>query len=1035
MKYTIYNMKRYLFTCLMLLSWTLVTLAQNNNTTITGTITDEAGEPLIGVNIVLKDNAGLGTITDVNGNFRIKAKLYQTLIFTYIGYQKQEKVIKNTDPIKLTMKMEENNVLDEVTITGTGVQKKATVTGAITTVNINTLKNMGGAGSSISSALAGNVPGIIAMQSSGEPGTTTDFWIRGISTFGANDKALILVDGFERSMDDLNIEDIESFSILKDASATAIYGSKGANGVVLITTKRGQAGKVNINVKVEGSYNTRTRTPEFVDGVTYANLRNEAQLSRNLEPKYTANELEILRLGLDPDLYPNVDWKDVLLKDGAWTERTALDISGGGSTARYFISGSVVNEEGMYKTDSSLRKDYNTNSNLLRWNYRMNVDVDITKTTLLTVGLAGALEKQNAPGYSDKIWESIMGQNPIRIPLVYSDGKIPAYSDADSGSNPWVLATQTGYREKWTNLIQTNATLQQKLDFVLKGLKFIGRFGFDTNNYNENRRIKRPEQWIAQPRRDADGKLVMNRVSPEILMYTSANANGHRNENLEAELHYEHTFAEKHQVSGMMKYLQHQKIETVDIGDDVIKGIAYRNQGISGRFTYAYDYRYFAEFNFGYTGSENFKSGNQFGFFPAISVGWNIAEEKFIKKHFKWIDMFKFRYSYGEVGNDKINNTRFPYLYSFGDMNGYEFGYYTNSWKVDGYHYSQIASPDLTWEVAKKHNLGVDIALFNGDFSMTVDIYQDTREGIYLQRNYLSQIIGVGDAKPWANVGKMRSSGIDGNFMLHKKLNEVDLTVRGNMTLTKNEILEYDEESNAYPYKQQQGFRHEQSRGLIALGLFKDYDDIRNSPKQEFGDYMPGDIKYKDVNGDGVINDQDEVPIGATRTPNLIYGLGVSARWRNFDISVLFQGAGKSTYMVNGLVWAFSSGEWGNVSEDLANPANRWIPREISGTADTENPNAKYPRMSYGGNNNNYRNSSFWLRNGSYLRFKNLEIGYTFPQSFLRKLHMSNLRLYFLGKNLAVWDSLKLWDPELGSGNGAKYPLTKSYTLGLTVNF
>lgn len=426
--------------------------------------------------------------------------------------------------------------------------------------------------------------------------------------------------------------------------------------------------------------------------------------------------------------------------------------------------------------------------------------------------------------------------------------------------------------------------------------------------------------------------------------------------------------------------------------------------------------------------------GNQFGFFPAVSGGWNIAEEKFIRKHLPWIDMFKIRYSYGEVGNDQIQQ-RFPYLTYFDNYNSWKYGDFGNDMEYTGYHYSQVASPGLSWEIAKKHNLGLDVSLLNGKFSLTVDIFKDTREEIFMQRHYLPQIIGL-TSQPWANVGKMQSTGVDGNLMFHHKFGEFDLTVRSNLTLTKNEVLEYDEEANAYPYKMTSGFRLNQERGLIAEGLFKDYDEIRTSPRQTFGDYAPGDIKYKDVNGDGIISDLDEVPIGATRTPNAIYGIGASLQWRNFDINIHFQGAGKSSYMLNGAsVYAFQSGAWGNILTDLEKQGNRWIAKEISGTPDTENTNAKYPRLSYGGQGNNYRNSSFWLVNGSYLRFKTLEIGYTFPKKLVTKLFMNNARIYFLGSNLAVWDSLKLWDPELAVGNGAKYPPARSFTLGLNVNF
>lgn len=1027
-------MKKYLLLWMIYLSYSLVAFAKDSPIEVTGIVTDENNEPMIGVNIIIKDHAGLGAITDLDGRYKIKAQDFEVLVFSYIGYDKQEIPIRNRKVINVKMKPSESNVLDEVTVTGTGIQKKATVTGAITTVDVSTLQRATGANISIANTLGGNVAGVIAQQTSGEPGRdTSQFWIRGISTFGAGTGALILVDGFERSMDEINIEDIQTFSVLKDASATAIYGSRGANGVVLITTKQGHSGKVNIQGRVETTYNTRTRTPEYVGAHEYAQMLNEALVTRNREARYTPKELEIIRMGLDQDLYPNVDWQDVLLKDGAFAERATLQISGGGSNARYLLSGAFINTEGMYKTDETLRKQYNTNSNLKRWNYRMNVDVDVTKTTLIRVGLSGSLEKQNRPGFGDRVWESIVGQNPISIPVMYSNGLTPSWGKEDGRLNPWVTATQTGYQEYWNNKMQSNITLEQDLKFITKGLKFIGRFGFDTNNWNTNTRTKRPEIYSVEPRRDKDGNLVMKRLEPERTMTQTSSNDGDRVENFEAELHYDRNFKQKHQLGATLKYSQREKIVTQNVGGDIMKAISRRNQGLSGRIVYGLLGRYFAEFNFGYTGSENFSRGNQFGFFPAVSGGWNIAEEKFMKKAFPWMEMFKIRYSYGIVGNDELPR-RFPYLTEFGDYNSWNYGDYLSNHDFVGYHYSQVASPGLSWEVAKKHNLGLDISILNGTFTATVDIFKDTREDIFKQREHLPDIIGL-TSKPWANIGKMQSIGVDGNFMAHHKFGDFDLTVRGNWTLTKNEILEYDEETNAYPYKMVSGFRYNQERGLIAEGLFKDYEEIRISPRQ-FGSYAPGDIKYKDVNGDGVINDLDEVPIGATRTPNAIYGFGASLQWKNFDINVHFQGAGKSSYALDGpSIYAFSEGGWGNISTDLIKPGKRWISRDISGDPSTENPNATYPRLSYGGNENNYRKSTFWLRNGSYFRFKTLEIGYTIPKKIANKLLMNNARIYFLGSNLAVWDSLKLWDPELASGNGDRYPLTKSFTLGLTLDF
>lgn len=1025
-------MKHFLIICILLLSCSMGVWAQN--IVVTGVVTDAQKEPLIGVNVAVKDAPGLGAITDINGKYKISIEPYQRLIFSYVGFDKVEVLIKEQRVVNVSMKESEASSLDEVVITGTGVQKKLTVTGAITTVNVSDLMHT--ANGNVVNALAGNVAGVLAMQTSGQPGrNTSEFWIRGISTFGASTSALVLVDGFERDLDDVNIEDIESFSVLKDASATAIYGSRGANGVILITTKRGKAGKINIDAKVETTYNTRTITPKFVDGYTYANMMNEARITRNQEPIYQQDELNILRMGLDPDLYPNVDWTDLLLKDGAMTYRANVNMNGGGSTARYFVSLSYLKEDGMYKTDETLRKDYNTNANANTWNYRLNTDIDITKTTLLKVGVSGSLKKYNEPGLSGDVWKSLMYQNPISVPVMYSNGYVPAYGTGDR-TNPWVLATQTGYKEHWENTIQTNLTLEQKLDFITQGLKFVGRFGFDTWNKNNIDRIKWPEQHKAQRFRDENGKLVFDRVTEEQKMKQTSSAEGNRLEIFEAELYYDRGFKEHH-VGGLLKFNQDSKVFTVGTGEDIKKGIARRHLGVAGRVSYNWNYRYFADFNFGYNGSENFADGHRFGFFPAVSAAWNVAEEPIVKKNLKWMNMFKIRYSFGKVGNDvlKIGNDeyRFPYLYTIGDGSGYTWADYNYNNAYSGKRYTDLASNYATWEIATKHDLGIDLALFNDKFTATVDYFREQREGIWMERKYLPSMVGLGNT-PRANVGKVLSEGFDGNFAYREKINKVDITVRGNITYSKNSILEKDEENNVYPYQMERDYRVNQAKGLISLGLFKDYDDIRNSPKQEFGTVQPGDIKYKDVNGDGVINDGDKVAIGATTKPNMIYGFGISASWKGLDVNVHFQGAGKTSFFIEGAtVHAFSAGEWGNILSDVAN-SNRWIEHEISGTMDTENPNASYPRLSYGGNSNNYRQSTFWLRNGSYLRLKTLEVGYSIPKPLVNKIRFNNIRLFLRGSNLLTFSSFKLWDPELGSSTGTEYPLAKSLTLGLSVN-
>ncbi len=1017
----------------LLLLISLSVIAQDK-VQISGTVTDqETRTPLIGVSISVKNSPGFGTVSDEKGRYSIQVSQFDRLVFTYIGYDSVEVLVKEQRNIDVVMKQKESKVMDEVVITATGPQKKITLTGAVTSVDMEDLKRSAPT-SSIANAFAGRVAGILARQTSGKPGQNiSDFWIRGISTFGANKEAYVLVDGFERNLNEINIEDIKSISVLKDASATAIYGSKGANGVILITTKHGKAGKIQIHGKVETAYKTRTITPEFEDGYSYAKLLNEARITRSQEPIYTPVELEIFRLKLDPDLYPNVDWKDKLLKDGAMTYRANINMSGGGNTARYFVSGSFIDEKGMYNSDKALENDYNTNADFKRWNYRLNTDVNITKSTLLKLGVAGSLSKRNSPGLGDDwIWDELFGYTPIRTPILYSNGYVPAIGTGNQ-TNPWVTSTQTGFNENWRNNIQTNVTLDQNFDFLLKGLHFVGRFGYDTYNSSNILRRKWPMQWIAERRRDEEGNLIFKKISDASEMHQTSSSTGQRREFLDVMFNYHHLF-KKHRVGLTVKYTQDALVHTQNLGGDLKTGMPRRNQGLAGQIRYNWNYRYFLSFNFGYTGSENFAIGHQFGFFPAVSGAWNIGEEEFIKEHVNWIDMFKIRFSYGKVGNDRLGGDRFPYLYTIaGGLDGYEWAEFGISKSFAGRGFTQVASPYVTWEVSTKKDLGLDVSIFNDDVTFTIDYFDERRDGIYMARNFLPEMVGL-ESVPKANVGAVRSQGIDGHFTINHKFGKVSLTMRGNMTYGKNEILDRDEEYSVYPYQMAEGYRVAQTRGLIALGLFKDYDDIRNSPKQTFGPYQPGDIKYKDVNGDGVINGDDVVPIGSTSRPNFIYGLGFSVRWKGLDINWLFQGTGESSYFIFGkTVYAFSEGQWGNILKGMLD--NRWVDNEISGKLGTENANASYPRLSYNrSGGNNYRNSSFWLRDGKYLRLKNLDIGYTLPRTFLNQFHIKSLRVFFVGSNLLTWAPFKLWDPEMGSSRGESYPPSKFFTVGLNIS-
>ena len=1001
---------------------------------ISGTVTDAAGEALIGVSVTVKDAKGLGTITNIDGKYNIKMQQYQTLVFSYIGYKPVSVLVKGDKKvIDVQMSEEKTNAIDEVVVTGLGTQKKLTVTGAITNVDVSQIKQF--PSSNFTNALAGNVPGIIAMQSSGQPGKSTSrFWVRGISTFGASASAMILVDGFERNnIDDLNIEDIESFSVLKDASATAIYGSKGANGVILITTKHGKAGKININVKGEASYNTRTITPKFIDAPTYANLLNEARVTRNLAPQYQPEELALIRSGLDPDFYPNVDWSKLLLKNGAMSYRADLSMSGGGNTARYFVSLSYVEDQGMYNTDETLRKKYDTNANYKRWNYRMNVDIDVTPTTIIKLGVSGNLNKRNSPGLGDQyLWSELFGFNALSSPVLYSNGYVPAYGNNVHQMNPWVSSTRTGYNEEWDNNIQTNVTVNQKLDFITKGLSFTGRFGYDTYNSNHIYYRLWPAMYRANSR-DSQGNIIWDKLFEETSMSQTSGGDGSRHEFLEALLRWDRTFDKLHNFSAVSRFTQDERIQTQNIGTDIKNSVSKRNQGLAGQITYNYALRYFVDFNFGYNGSENFADHHRYGFFPAFSLAWNVAEEPLVKKALPWLNMFKLRYSWGKVGNDNMG--RFPYLYTldYTPNTGYNWGSNLTSGTMPGIHYTQMASPNVTWEVARKTDFGFDFVAFDNKFSLTMDYFHEKRTGIFIQRMFLPDITGL-ESYPWANVGAVKSKGFDGNFQYKDHVGEINWTVRGNITYSKNTILERDKENNVYAYQYGKGYRVNQQRGLIALGLFRDYDDIRNSPKQSWGTIQPGDIKYKDVNGDGIVDDGDRVAIGATDTPSLIYGLGASVSWRGFDLNLHFQGAGKYTFLINsGAVNAFRDGRWGNILQGITD--NRWISSDISGTKETENPNAPYPRLSYGYNLNNQQSSSFWMRNGRFLRLKNLDIGYTLPKPMVNTIHLESVRIYISGQNLITWSPFKLWDPELDSSKrGQIYPITRSFTAGIQIS-
>lgn len=536
-----------------------------------------------------------------------------------------------------------------------------------------------------------------------------------------------------------------------------------------------------------------------------------------------------------------------------------------------------------------------------------------------------------------------------------------------------------------------------------------------------------------------EGNLITSRVAEEIPLQQTTAVYGNRTAYGEFQLAYDRTF-NKHRVGGLLfGYIK--SFSENDSGTDIFKSVPARNLAISGRATYAYDDRYLVEFNFGYTGSENFEPNKRFGFFPAIAGGWVISNEKFVKKHLPWLTMMKIRYSYGQVGSDRIGGgVRFPYITTVSGGAGINFGNMGAN-PNGGIRVQLMGAQNLTWEVTTKQDLGLDLKIAD-KFDLTVDIFREHRKDIFIRREFLPGHVGIFyggdvDQRPMGNVGQMRSEGIDGNFGYTQQIGkDFIFTLRGNLTYAYNRVLKYDEAANALFYRMRQGYKWEQNQGLIALGLFKDEAEIASSPTQYGQELMPGDIKYKDVNGDGIINDDDVVPIGNTKNPELVYGFGLSAQWKGFDFNILFQGSGRLDYVLEGYsVFPFIENDKGNILSAVANPKNRWISREISGDPATERQDAIFPRLSYGNRENNSKWSTWWLRDGHFLRLKNLEVGYTLPKTFTRKFRVERARIFFLGYNLACWSPFKWWDPEMGSKNGDAYPIQRTFTFGVNVSF
>ena len=1031
-------------TIILFLSLLPAIVSAQERITVTGTVTDETGAPMIGAGILEKNTVN-GAMTDLDGKYTITLEnLGGTLVCSMLGYEDKEIVVGNQSVINFQM-TPATELMDEVVVVGYGTQKKESVVGSISTVQVENLKLPS---AQLSTALAGQLAGIVSVTRSGEPGKNgaADFYIRGISSFQGSSSPLVLVDGVERDIDLVDTDDIESFSVLKDASASAVYGVRGANGVIIITTKKGNIGRPQIKVRAEAGITSPTKMPEFVGSEQWTRMYNEASGTT----RYSDADIAMYANGSDPDLYPNVDWIDALYKDVAFNQRVNLSVSGGGEIARYYVSGSFYNESSIFRNAGNLY-DYDSSINYNKFNFRANLDINLTNTTVLNLNLANIYEKSFSPGAATSdIWSYAFLTSPNAFPVEYSDGTISAPSSA-TGYNPWNLLVHSGYREQFWNSAQSLVGLTQDFGMITEGLSANVKFSWDAWNTQLQRRYKEPEQFHATGR-DELGNLVYGNAiysGSETLAFTKGAAST-MTTYLEASINYNRLFADKHRVGAMFLYNHTITRRTFGTDNpnptttvtDAETSLPYKNQGIAARATYAYKDKYLLEFNMGYNGSENFAKGHRFGFFPAVSLGWRISEENFWLPVKNVINNLKFRGSYGKVGNDDLgNDDRWLYMSTIITGNSFTMGENGDT-GGSGLAMGRPENLDFSWEEETKLDVGLEMTLFN-QLTIQADYFKTHRTGILMQRGGLPAIAGLQNSSklPYVNIGETQNEGVDLTAEWNKQFGEWFLTARGNFTYNRNKLLNNDEPDWEYKYQNRIGKPYgvggTQPWGLLAVGLFESQEEINNSPEQTFGEYRVGDIRYADINGDGRIDSQDQIYLGYTTLPEITYGFGATAQWKGLDINIFFQGIAHVSFFMSGssIRSPFSS----NNLERSAIQQDVWDKGWRSDRSAEENANAVYPRLSVGsaaGYGNNSQTSSWWQRNGAFLRLKNVEIGYTLPKRVLAKTgFLQSLRFYVSANNLCTFSEFKLWDPEMGGGEGASYPPNRIISIGLNANF
>lgn len=1011
---------------------------------------DKTGEPIIGA-YVRVPGTSIVAVTDMEGNYKLDIPASATKVtFSFMGYKTLEIPFysNNLNKFRVINLQEDSQTLDEVTVVAFAKQKKESVIGSISTIRPSELKVPS---SNLTTALAGRVAGLISYQRSGEPGKDdASFFVRGVTTFGYKADPLILIDGVELTSTDLarlQPDDIESFSIMKDATSSALYGARGANGVILVTTKEGVEGKLNISARFENSFATPTRKIDIADPITYMKMHNEAVTTRNPlggQP-YSQEQIDNTIAGTNPYVYPAVDWYGMLFNNMTSNQRFNMSLSGGGKVARYYVALTYNRDNGILKVDK--RNNFNSNIALDKISVRSNVNINLTKTSELIIRMNANFDDYSGPiDGGEGMFNKVMRANPVKFPAyfepdinnIYTNHILFGNTTTANYINPYADMVK-GYKEYSRTVVLAQAEFKQDFDFITKGLNARVMANTSRTSYFDLTRAYNPYYYVVDRYDKLDKTYTLTNTNPksatEWLNYSPGDKQIESSFYLEAALQYNRKFNEKHDVGGLLVYTM--KTSLVGNAKDLILSLPYRNLGLAGRFTYGYDSRYFIEGNFGYNGSERFSKNHRFGFFPSIGLGWMISNEKFFKPLEKVFTQLKFKGTYGLVGNDAIGSPqdRFFYLSQVNQAAGTAPGFGTSFDSPDNRPTTSIgryANDQITWEVAKKMNVGVEATLFN-DFNFQFEYFRENRSQILMERASITPEMGL-EATVKANIGKAFAHGMDMSLDYNKYFNNgMWLQGRFNFTYSTNKYKLYEEPDYPdAPWRSHYNRPIGQVYGWIAERLFIDEKDVANSPKQ-FGEYMAGDIKYRDVNRDGVIDENDQVPIGLPTTPEIIYGFGLSGGYKGFDVSCFFQGLARESFWID----LKKTSPFVDTDDDggvVSNNALLSVYANDHWTETNQNPYALWPRFSGTLVDNNYRTSTWFMRNGSFLRLKQLEVGYSIPEKVLHKFRVKTLRVYLSGTNLLTFSAFKLWDPEM-AGNGIGYPVQRTYNVGLQLSF